>query len=90
MPGDLGGGTVELEALLPQSVLGQSVPGSAEAVGLDDVGARSQELLVHTSYEVGLRLDEQLVALAGRNSHRLERRPKAAVKDHDSLAGEGQ
>jgi hypothetical protein len=38
-------------------VLGQSVPGSAEAVSLDDIGARSQKLLVCLAYQVRLRLD---------------------------------
>jgi hypothetical protein len=60
--------------------------GPTEAVSFDDVSTRGQELLVCPKHEVRLGLDQQLVALAGRNSHRLKRGTQPSVKDDNPLS----
>ena len=79
-----------------QPVLGEHERGRAEGVGLEDVGAGSEETLVHALDDVGPRQHEVLVAalqvgaaeVVGAEVEVLDRRAHGAVEDEDPLAEE--
>ena len=57
----------------------------AERVGLDDVGARADVLLVHFSDQVRLRQVQRVEALVDEDALRIEHRPHRAVAHEDPL-----
>jgi hypothetical protein len=71
-------------------MLVERVPGAAEAVGFDHVGAGGKERGVRAQHDVRLLRIEPFHAAADRRAQFLQLRAHAAVEDDDPLARAGE